>query len=635
MLKWVRAPPGRFRTPQNGMSHDREIAAGRARAVPLDAARFQQQGQAWTAKVPESFGPGDSADAPTASRLVVYEDDLELGPAHTQHETIRQRGGGAYSHWQDTLYFSTSDGSDPRSNGRSYRIVLRSLKLAVIGLDGSDPLALRRYLAEGRLPNIAGIVGRSRAVETSTDGELFINSYWPNFAGGLSVGSHGVHAFLPLRSGTMQLVESKQYPVPAPFWEIAARAGVATCVLDVPHYAPPAAGAPANLSYVEWGPHPPVRPPGSVAPDLIKQVLRRYGPHPCPIDVEAAQAVQDAADMAALLCIGARKRASIVNDLLRLTNPELFVTVFPEVHTAAHQWLNAETPGHRRYDAAMVDALGSPIRQVYEAVDAAIGQIVAQLPPDTTAMLVCLGGVRVTHGGAYLLHDLLERLGHAAYPDHHKGLVERLRSSLQRLRPGNTGAPAFDSPPGLNLDWTRTRAFALPWAYDGYLRVNQRGREPGGIVDAGAERERLLAEIEQAVRELRIAGTDRPAAKSMVRAQKAFSGAASAELPDLMVLWNSDRPFDAVESARVGRIENRDPAGRSAHNALGGLFAYGPLIADGPPMAGYRDIDIAPTILALLGVKVPDHLEGRVISDMIASGVAAAADTSRARALAG
>jgi len=43
-----------------------------------------------------------------------------LGPAHTVHPEIRERGSGGYSHWQDSVYFSTSDNSDPRSNGRRY-----------------------------------------------------------------------------------------------------------------------------------------------------------------------------------------------------------------------------------------------------------------------------------------------------------------------------------------------------------------------------------------------------------------------------------------------------------------------------------------------------------------------------------
>ncbi len=308
-----------------------------------------------------------------------------------------------------------------------------------------------------------------------------------------------------------------------------------------------------------------------------------------------------------LLCIGARKRANVIEDLIRLTNPELMVAVFPELHTAGHQWLNKETPGHRRHDPALVETLGSPTRAVYDAVDRAVGQVIDRLPSDTTVLLACLGGIRVTHGGGYLLTDLLDRLGYAVLP------------GRDDQRKGGSNVEV-ESPPGLYFDWSRTRAFALPWAYDGYLRINQRGREPGGIVVAGAERDALLGEIEQAVRELRVARTGEPAAMTVVRAQEAFPGAACGELPDLMVLWNNAQPIDAVVSARAGRIENRDPAGRSKHAPEGGLFACGPLIADGPTLAGARDYDLAPTVLSLLGVEPPRELGGRALSALVAQG---------------
>ena len=82
---------------------------------------------------------------------------------------------------------------------------------------------------------------------------------------------------------------------------------------------------------------------------------------------------------------------------------------------------------------------------------------------------------------------------------------------------------------------------------------------------------------------------------------------------------NNDNPFDAIESEAVGRIENRDPATRAAHNSRGGIFAYGPLIAAGPTIRGIRDFDIAPTVLELLGLDAPNDMHGRFVSELIAA----------------
>jgi hypothetical protein len=54
----------------------------------------------------------------------VFENGRELGPAHTLHATIRTSGAGRFSHWgsgtSQGLYFSASDNTNPKSNGRAY-----------------------------------------------------------------------------------------------------------------------------------------------------------------------------------------------------------------------------------------------------------------------------------------------------------------------------------------------------------------------------------------------------------------------------------------------------------------------------------------------------------------------------------
>lgn len=56
----------------------------------------------------------------TGSDLQLFEDHHLLGPAHSVHESIRREGMGRYSYWRQSLWFSTSDNTDPRTNGRQY-----------------------------------------------------------------------------------------------------------------------------------------------------------------------------------------------------------------------------------------------------------------------------------------------------------------------------------------------------------------------------------------------------------------------------------------------------------------------------------------------------------------------------------
>jgi len=60
------------------------------------------------------------SDERATSALEVLEDGRVLGPAHADHGEIASLGGGRFSHWDDCVWFSSSDGSDPRTNGRVY-----------------------------------------------------------------------------------------------------------------------------------------------------------------------------------------------------------------------------------------------------------------------------------------------------------------------------------------------------------------------------------------------------------------------------------------------------------------------------------------------------------------------------------
>ncbi|GEM_PF-1064092 len=82
-----------------------------------------ESGLCWAVTLVDFLSIADSEEHPRRSTLLLYEDDKLLQPSHAVHEDIRSLGGGRYSHWNEALFFSTSDGSDPNTNGREYRIV--------------------------------------------------------------------------------------------------------------------------------------------------------------------------------------------------------------------------------------------------------------------------------------------------------------------------------------------------------------------------------------------------------------------------------------------------------------------------------------------------------------------------------
>jgi predicted AlkP superfamily phosphohydrolase/phosphomutase len=328
--------------------------------------------------------------------------------------------------------------------------------------------------------------------------------------------------------------------------------------------------------------------------------------------------------MTAELCESARLRGKIFTDLFTRDTPDLMVGVFGEPHPATHQCHVLDVPDHVCRDAIAGAAGEQPVRKVFAAVDAAIGKLVASLGPDTTVLLTCFNGLRVSYGGAQLLGDLLSRLGLSVPPrgvrarKRYRDFVPQpVRTALHRLAPPRMRAENVHRSFVASFDWSATRAFSFPWVYGGYLRVNLRGREPHGIVEPGAERTALLDLVEAEVRALRVVGSGAPAAAEILRPQERFPGRAAVELPDMMVVWNNHLPLDAVESPSVGVIENVEPGRHGSHTAEAGMFASGPGIGEGPPITGAWDIDIAPTVLSLLGIRPPEELDGKPIAALL------------------
>ena len=85
---------------------------------------------------------GDALRHARRARTRVFEDGRRLGPPHRPHDYIREDGGGQFSHWGSTLYFSGSDNSDPRVNGRIYTVVTAAtLPLEILWVWGLFVLA--------------------------------------------------------------------------------------------------------------------------------------------------------------------------------------------------------------------------------------------------------------------------------------------------------------------------------------------------------------------------------------------------------------------------------------------------------------------------------------------------------------
>jgi predicted AlkP superfamily phosphohydrolase/phosphomutase len=155
--------------------------------------------------------------------------------------------------------------------------------------------------------------------------------------------------------------------------------------------------------------------------------------------------------------------------------------------------------------------------------------------------------------------------------------------------------------------------------------INLRGVKPRGIVEQ-SEYEPLLKLISDKLKELKDPRTDEPVIKRILRREEIFHGPYVNEAADLILDWWETSHFSTSHSfpedmlhAAV-EIRERRPSTRAewggTHRRDGILIAYGAPFKKGVEIRGARLIDMAPTILHLMGQPVPEDMDGRVLEEL-------------------
>jgi predicted AlkP superfamily phosphohydrolase/phosphomutase len=172
------------------------------------------------------------------------------------------------------------------------------------------------------------------------------------------------------------------------------------------------------------------------------------------------------------------------------------------------------------------------------------------------------------------------------------------------------------------VDWTRTTAYSA--GYGGPIFVNLKGREPQGIVEPGAEYDKLLGRITADLRALRHPVTGEPFVGEIFRPEDLYSGPYLKRAADLQFTpkdWGNQGY--GVHDFASNRWLEPSPDRSGTHRMNGILCLLGQGIRAGQTVQGASLLDIAPTILGLVGVPIPKTMDGQLLS-------AAMTDTLRA-----
>jgi predicted AlkP superfamily phosphohydrolase/phosphomutase len=509
-------------------------------------------------------------------------------------------------------------------------MMLSAKRLLVLALDMADGDLIRYWSGQGRLPHFASLISSGTWVDLESTAQVLHTSTWPTFATGVLPGKHGVYFPYQPRPGYQlaQHVQADQYGVRT-FWHLSEQQGAKCIIYDVPETFPEAGFG--GKAIFDWGTWAWYGKPCAQPAILLKQMKNRFGRYPLGFEAKQLGAsMPDAAVMEKRLLRSLDYKRLTAQWLLQREPWNLAVVGLCEGHPAGHYLWPPRIDAVGGADEEEIKALLG----FYVALDRAVGALVGGLPADTAVFIVSGDGVRPNRCAWYLLPAVLERFGYicpvvrmevgrsapASLIGRVKGLLStQTRRRIAGLLPWWLRDQLGAQEQAASIDWSRTRAFTLPSDLEGCIRINLRGREPQGIVDPGQEYRELCEEIRGRLMELTNPVNGAPAVGRVWMRNEIFPGERQEQLPDLIVTWNDEAPFKSLASSRFGSIEgdNADPR-PGTHSPYGFLLAAGVGLPQRLQGRG-RLVDVAPTVMKLLGLTPPANMDGVPLSALTKS----------------
>ncbi|WP_019504781.1 alkaline phosphatase family protein [Pleurocapsa sp. PCC 7319] len=544
----------------------------------------------------------------------------------------------------------------------------------VLGLDAAEPRLIEDWMAAGHLPNLsricqAGIYGRldntvnycGVPTEYSTTEPL-----WATFSTGCRADTLGYWDTVSYNPDNYKIVcdivtsgyDYQEYP---PFYALGENYKVA--VLDVP-----VTTLTNNLNGVQilgWGGHYPYTVSASNPPEIFDQIIQKYGKNPVLHNDNGlwwnpkyVTWIQEA------LTQSIEGHCAIACELLKQEQWDLFLMVFGETHTVGHDLYNHSQADHPVYNfLSNKGTKPDPVLNVYQQVDTAIGEILESAPQDVNVLCFSV------HGMAANFTDLLSM---AVLPE----LLYRFHFGKAAIAPGKVGStpdpivtkPIRNSWPGeiwsqvyepnplkklfrtwthkkflrgskhgllspySLLDepieqelamgwmpsmwysplWPEMKAFALPAFTNGHIRINLKGRDRDGVVEA-SEYDALCTELTEILHDLVDGRNGHRVVKQVVKTHSTPLDD-NPKLPDadLVVIWQ-EPITDVVDSSRLGRVGPLTHCRAGGHKGQGFLLAKGPDVPAGTGFSSGETVDLAPTILNLMNAEIPQYFDGKTL----------------------
>ncbi|WP_165069035.1 alkaline phosphatase family protein [Paludisphaera rhizosphaerae] len=498
-------------------------------------------------------------------------------------------------------------------------------RVLILGLDGATWNVLDPMRARGHAPNLDALL-KSAAHGTLTSVEPPVTTAaWTSFSTGCTPARHGVfdHRYYDAAADRMKVNHSGRVRVPN-LWQTLTQAGRRAACLNVPGLFPPPKIDGVVVSGMD-APHLDAALQGSPefaarlkmeVPDYTLRYFWKRAP-------QTLEELRLNAGYTADSFLG-RAKGGLLAD-----------KVYPDWSALMVQFQNLDPFQHRAWRYLNVDETGvddpewnAAAAEVIRGLDRAIGMLCDLADSRGAAVMVVSDHGFGPCEGRIDVNRILLDAGVAQGAGFGSKLVRRGRQAVDHLRvwrakrndPGARSASFEQSVAGsFPFDWSRTLAFAPHQDTAAMVYVNSPARR-GGVRHAAPlytprEIEEARNAAAEALAEARHPETGRKLFPRIIATAEAFGIDPAREgYPDLIAL--PDAPYwvrtKLAADARPGDWVHADPNLTGTHRPEGVVAIAGAGLPIGRNLNA-RLIDAAPTVLNLLGLPIPAHMEGSPI----------------------
>ncbi len=496
------------------------------------------------------------------------------------------------------------------------------MKLLILGLDGATFDLIRPWTDAGKLPNLARLIQNGVHTDLLSTLPPVTSPAWPSFMTGCNPGKHGVFDFIQPSGASYSLVNSTQIKKPT-MWQILSNMGYRVGVLNVPVTYPP---QPIN-GFMITGILSPKQGTICYPQDLISRHQPKLGAYRISPNVQYKPGNEEAYIKDIYDLIHAHGKWAV--HLMQHEPVDVLMIHFIALDIMMHALWRLMDSSHPRHTPSPYQ---NAIQGGYQLVDEYVGQMLDLLPPDAHVItmsdhgfgplnrivnlnnfLMEKGFLRLNRKPMTMLKALAFRLGLS--PAVIYRLVEKvgLQNIATKVSKNTRNQVLGKFLNYDNVDWGQTVAYSM--GHVGQIYLNMVGREPHGIVTQ-ASYKRTRQDIVNALQELRDENGRSLISKIILR-EETYHGPYADKGPDIHLVLDDYNIIAYPLFATNGRIVTEQIRGDSGcHRREGIVIAHGPQFKQNVPLPISADIiDIAPTIFALLGEAVPEHMDGAVLVD--------------------